>query len=397
MNGVAFEPGFSRQLGDLAPYLIVAGGGLAAMLADAFRRGDRSGGLFGLSLVTLLGAAFAYLRPSGSGSDTLLGGMLANDPYTGFFGLLFLGIALLTLVFGAGPFGRAGVRGDFYPVLLFATLGMMVLAAANDFLSLYLGLETMSLATYVLVGGRKGSAHSSEAGFKYLLLGGFASAFLLFGIALTFGFAGSTSLDAVRAALAVPNHEAWLLAAGGGLILIGFGFKIAMVPFHMWTPDVYDGAPSHVTGFMATGIKAAAFAALLRVTLVLLPAFSSFWFPLLAVLAVVTMTLGNLVALAQTNLKRLLAYSSIAHAGYLLLGVLALLVPHTRQGHAAAEAAGGGVLFYLVGYAVMNLAAFGIVSFLGNPAPDRDADADDLRGYAGLARRQPLAAAALAI
>ena len=401
MNPAALplEPALARQMGALLPYLVVAGGGLLVMLVDAFLKTSRRGALYGVSAVTLLGAIVAVIRTGAiGGSPTLLGGMLAHDHYTAYFHALFLGIALLTATFATGLFGRAGgTRGDFYPLLLFSVLGMMVLAAANDLLALFLGLETMSLATYVMVGGRKGVARSSEAGFKYLLLGGFASAFLLFGMALTFGFAGTTSLTGIRAALAASTGDSWLLALGSGLILVGFGFKIAMVPFHMWTPDVYDGAPSHVTGFMATGVKAAAFAALIRFTLVLLPALSGLWFPLLAVLAVLTMTVANLIALAQSNIKRMLAYSSIAHAGYLLLGVLALVAAGGSGAHSVGTAAGSGMLFYLVGYTLMNLAAFGIVSFLGGPGADADHDADEIQGYAGLARRQPLVAAVLAI
>ncbi len=176
---------------------------------------------------------------------------------------------------------------------------MMILAAATDLLALFLGLETMSLAVYVLVGGRRGSLRATEAGLKYLLLGAFASAFLLFGLALLYGFAGATDYAAIAAAVAAPAHDRVLLLAALGLILIGFGFKIALVPFHMWTPDVYDGAASYVTGYMATGVKAAAFAALLRFAWLALPPLAGFWFPLLAALAVLTMTMGNLVALAQ--------------------------------------------------------------------------------------------------
>jgi NADH-quinone oxidoreductase subunit N len=415
MNALALEPALPRQMALLLPYLVVAGGGLLVMLAESFRRTMHRGPVIGLSVAVLAGAILAQLVPiHATDSATLLGGMISHRPYTAFFNTLFLAIALVTAVFATIQSGReGGTRGDVYPLLLFSVLGMMVLAAANDLLALYLGLETMSLAVYVLVGGRKSSIRSSEAGFKYLLLGGFASAFLLFGMALVFGFAGTTSLDAIRDAMAARGADSWLLALGGGLMLVGFGFKIAMVPFHMWTPDVYDGAPSFVTGFMATGVKAAAFAALLRVSIMLLPALSAVWFPLLVVLAVLTMTFANLVALAQTNIKRMLAYSSVAHAGYLLLGVLAVFASGrgARTGADAAEvatAAGGGMLFYLVGYTLTNLAAFGVVGFLaarrtGAAAGDASAgdasmgDADEIQGYAGLARRQPLVAAALAV
>jgi NADH-quinone oxidoreductase subunit N len=396
---LATEPSLAQQLGILLPYLLLAGGGLLVMLVDSFVKTLRKDHLYMLTVLLLLGAVLAqFFPPGGISAGTLLGGMLKNEFYTRFFTYLFLGIALLTATFATSAYDRdSRYRGEFYPLLLFAILGMMVLAAASDLLILYLGLECMSLATYVLVGGQKGFIRSSEAGFKYLLLGGFASAFLLFGIALLYGFAGTTSFAGLAAKLG--SGDAFLLSLGAGLVLIGFGFKIAMVPFHMWTPDVYDGAPAYVSGFMATGIKAAAFAALVRLVWLLLPAMADFWFPLLVVLAVLTMTFGNLVALAQSNIKRLLAYSSIAHAGYLLLGLLALLA--TGRGGAAslrveevAGAAGGGILFYLIAYTIMNLGAFGVVSFLSRSGEE---EAFAISGYAGLARRQPLAAASMAV
>ncbi len=398
---LAVESSLSGQMTALLPYLVVGGGALLVLLVDSFVKSLRKDHLYMLSVLLLLGAIIAELLPAPSvGTRPLLGGLICHQLYTSFFNYLFLGIALLTATFATSSFDRdSRYRGDFYPLLLFSVLGMMVLAAAQDLLALYLGLETMSLATYVLVGGRKGSERSSEAGFKYLLLGGFASAVLLFGMALVYGFAGTTSFAGIQDALLLPPADSLLLAAGGGLMLVGFGFKVAMVPFHMWTPDVYDGAPAYVTGFMATGIKAAAFAALVRFTMVMLPGISSVWFPLLSVLAVLTMTAGNLIALAQSNIKRMLAYSSIAHAGYLLLGLLAIFAADwegegSPRMEEIAAAAGGGILFYLVGYTLMNLAAFGIVSFLGSR---QEGDADQIDGYAGLARRQPLVAAGLAV
>jgi NADH-quinone oxidoreductase subunit N len=395
------EPGLARQLGLMLPYLILAGGGLVVMLVDSFVRTLRKDHLYMLTVLLVLSAIIAqFLPPAGADMGPLMRGMLQHEHYSSFFTYLFLGIALLTATFATSAYDRESrYRGEFYPLLLFAVLGMMVLAAATDLLSLYLGLETMSLATYILVGGRKGWLPSSEAGFKYLLLGGFASAFLLFGLGLIYGYAGSTAFVDIRAALSRPGGSELLLAAGTGLLLVGLGFKVAMVPFHMWTPDVYDGAPAYVTGFMATGIKAAAFAALVRICWLLVPVLADLWFPVLAVCAVLTMTLGNLVALAQSNIKRMLAYSSIAHAGYLLLGLLAMLA--TGRGGGAslrveevASAAGGGILFYLIAYSLMNLGAFGIVGFLGS---SRRNEADDIAGYAGLAHRQPLVAAAMAV
>ncbi len=399
MPTVSAVPALQMQLPALLPYIVTAAGGVVVLLADAFTRSPRRDHLYILTVLTMLGALATQLvvPPVMEG---LLGGMLSAGPYARYFNFLFLGIALLTATFATSVFERDGRwRSDFYPLLLFATLGMMILAAATDLLTLFLGLETMSLAVYVLVGGRRGSLRATEAGLKYLLLGAFSSAFLLFGMALLYGFVGATDYAAIAAAVAAPAHDRVLLLAATGLILIGFGFKIALVPFHMWTPDVYDGASSFVTGYMAAGVKAAALAALLRFAWLALPPLAGFWFPLLAALTVLTMTMGNLVALAQESLKRMLAWSSIAHAGYLMLGLLALLAPArggeaTRFASAVAPAAGGAVLFYLVAYALMNLGAFGIVSLLGR---SQDEEADRISGYAGLSRRQPLAAASLAV
>lgn len=393
---------FSRQLPALLPYLVLAGGGLLVMLVDAFVKSRRKDHLYMLTLLILLGTVVTIFIDFGGGHtpNSLLWGMLAYEPYTRFFMLLFVAIAMLSATFATSAFDLAGrFRGEFYPLILFATLGMAVLGAATDLLSLYLGLETMSMAVYVLAGGSRGSARSSEAGFKYLILGAFSSAFLLFGMGLLYGQTGTTSFAGIGEALGAADGGGALLSLGVGLMLIGFGFKVSMVPFHMWTPDVYDGAPAYVTGLMATGVKAAGFAALARFVWLLLPLIADVWFPLLAVLAVLTMTVGNLVALSQTSIKRMLAWSSIAHAGYLLLGVLVLLQTARSIGVATrmvpvATAAGGGLLFYLVGYAVMNLGAFGIVNFLGR-GPGREADRID--GYAGLSRRQPVAAAAMAV
>jgi len=390
----------SRQLTQALPYLVLAGGGLLVMLVDAFVKSLRKDHLSMLCLLVLLGAVVAQFTDRGGSSSELFYGMLTYDAFARFFNLLFAAIALLTITFATGVYDRDGrFRSEFYPLVLFATLGMMLLAAATDTLSLFLGLETMSLSIYILVGGNRGSLRSSEAGIKYLLLGGFSSAFLLFGLALLYGQVGGTSYAAVAEALSSGAGDGLMLKIATGLILISLGFKLAMVPFHMWTPDVYDGAPAYVTGFMATGVKAAALAALLRLVWLTLPLLAEVWLPLLATLAVLTMTLGNVVALSQTNIKRLLAYSSIAHAGYLLMGVVAILNAARDETVAirmteVSTAAGGALLFYLAGYALMNLGAFGLVAYLGR---SRDKEADLIAGYSGLATRQPIAAASMAV
>jgi len=398
MNPMTPEIALGGQMMQMLPYLVIACGGLLVMLVDAFVKSLRKDHLSMLTLLVLLGAAVA--QGLGTFRDgTLMNGMLASDLYTHYFNLLFIAISMLTVVFATSLYDRDGrFRAEFYPLVLFATLGMMLLAAATDLMSLFLAIETMSLSVYVLVAGNRGSLRSSEAGFKYLIMGAFASAVLLMGMALLYGQAGGTSYGAIRAAMAAGSGGL-LLPLACGLILIAFGFKIAMVPFHMWTPDVYEGAPVYMTGFMATGVKAAAVAALLRFVWLMLPSLSIVWFPLLSVLAVLTMTIGNVVALSQDSIKRMLAYSSIAHAGYLLLGVLAVLNTG-RSAEAAtrtveiAGAAGGAVLFYLVVYALMNLGAFGVVVYLSR---DRNTEADAIAGYAGLSRRRPLAAATMAV
>jgi NADH-quinone oxidoreductase subunit N len=395
-----YVPNFAAQVGPLLPYLMVVAGGLLIMLVDAFVRTLKKDHLSYLTMFVLIGAVVVQIIGRDQQGE-LLGGMMVVNDFTIFFNFLFLAIGVMTTIFATSVFDRDGqYRPEFYPLLMFTILGMMMLAAANDLLTLFLGLETMSLSTYILVGGVRGNIRSSEAGFKYLILGGFSSAFLLMGMALIYGFAGGTGFSVIREALASGQPDVLLVGLGSALMLVAFGFKVAMVPFHMWTPDVYDGAPAYVTGFMATAIKAAGFAILIRFALLMQPQLAFAWFTVLQVLAVLTMFGGNLVALAQNNIKRMLAWSSIAHAGYLLLGVVTLISPasggsdmmmRTRE---IGMSAGSAILFYLVGYSLMNLAAFGLVNVLGNK---RGEEGDDINRYAGLSRRKPIAAAAMAV
>ncbi len=389
------------QWGAILPHLVVAGGALLVMLVDAFVRTLRKDHLTALNTLVFLGAGVAMItvRPE---PGPVLGGMLTISMFSRFFDLMLLGIGMVTTIYASAVYAKNGdYRAEFYPLILFAVLGMMILVAASDLMALFLGIETMSLAVYVLVCGRRGDVRSSEAALKYLLLGAFASAFLLMGSALLYGFAGATGYEAIAAARDAGTGEPWLFSAGLGLLMVALAFKVAMVPFHMWTPDVYDGAPAHITGFMATAVKAAAFAALVRFVLLALPGLAEYWYGLLAVLAVLTMTAGNLMALVQSSIKRMLAYSSIAHAGYLLLGVMAMLAPGRgsdaalvlREG-SVLEAAGSSVLFYLLGYSLMNLAAFGVVAQLGR---DDGTEADQIDHFRGLSDRQPVAAAIMAV
>ncbi len=389
------------RLDALLPYVVMAGGGLLVMLVDAIVRSRTKGHLAALTQIVFVvtGIVLVVGHPE---PGSYLGGMLVTGWYTRFFGLLFVAAGLVTTIYASAVYDRDGdYRPEFYPLVLFAVVGMMVLSAANDLLSLFLGLETMSLAVYVLVAGRRTTPQSGEAALKYLLLGSFASAVLLMGMALVYGYAGGTGYQALAVAVHKGLGEPLLLSAGLGFMLVGFGFKVAAVPFHMWTPDVYDGAPAHVTGFMATAVKAAAFSALVRFALLVLPGMATAWFGLLMVLAILTMTLGNLIALAQSNIKRMLAYSSIAHAGYLLVGVLTMLAPArgatsplSIASQETVGAAGSGILFYLLGYTLMNLAAFGVISQLGRRGGE---EANRIDGYCGLAQRQPVAAAVLAV
>ena len=317
-------------------------------------------------------------------------GALSMDRFSGIFGMMFLANATLVSLLAPDFLKEHGFDfGEFYALILFGTAGMMIMAAATDFLSIFIGLETMSLAVYVLTGSWRKSAKSSEGAMKYFIVGSFATAILLYGVALVYGAAGTTSLAAIAAApTSVITQPIFII--GMLLILAALAFKIAAVPFHMWAPDAYEGAPTPVTAFMAAGVKAAGFAVLLRLFgtafgRVELAFGASGWAQILAVIAAITMTFGNLAALRQENIKRLLAYSSISHAGYLLLGVVASasLGPSARS----------AVVFYLITYTFTTVGAFGVVAWLSS----RNDERLQLDGWAGLASRHPGAALAMTI
>jgi NADH-quinone oxidoreductase subunit N len=295
---------------------------------------------------------------------------LAADTFRWAVTLIVLLGAALTILLSIDYLEREGIAvPEFHALVLFATVGMMLLAGASDLITLFLGLETMSVAVYVLAGINRASIQSAEAALKYFLLGAFASAFLLYGIALIYGATGTTRLPLIAAHLAGPDaNPGTMLYAGLGLLFIGFAFKVAAVPFHMWAPDVYDGSPTPVTAFMAASVKAAAFAALVRVLLQAFPSLHASWDTVLWWLAAVTMLVGNLLALAQRNLKRMLAYSSVAHAGYLLAAVV--------SGSLAGAAA---LLFYLTFYTVTTVGSFAVVIAKGRGG-ERDVTVDDLTG-----------------
>jgi NADH-quinone oxidoreductase subunit N len=310
--------------------------------------------------------------------------MAVSDGYALFFNLVFLVAAGLSLLIAIDYLGMHGLQGgEYYALLLFSASGMMVMAAATDLIVVFLGLEIMSISLYILAGFNRGQVASAEAAMKYFILGAFASAFFLYGAALTYGATGTTNLEQISAWLAGGGPDPMALV-GLGLLLVGFAFKVAAVPFQWWTPDVYQGAPTSVTAFMSVGAKGAGFAALIRVLHSAFGdlAYTSDWVLATAVLAALTMTVGNMAALAQKDVKRMLGYSSIAHAGYILVGVAA-----------ASENGIRSVLFYLMAYAFMNIGAFAVASVL----EQRGEFSTTLRDYAGLSQREPFLAVAMAV
>jgi NADH-quinone oxidoreductase subunit N len=384
----------AAQLGLTAPLCAILFAGVALLLLEAFAVRHQRAYLMPLTVAAVVVAlaleAVAWPGADSSASLTIFGGLLTADRLSLFLGSTFLVCAGLTAML-AGPFMRQQrfEFGEFYALLLFATAGMMILAAASDLLTVFIGIETMSIAVYVLTGSWRRSSKSSEGAMKYFVTGAFATAILLYGIALVYGAVGATSFHSIaEAAPRVGGQPLFIL--GMALLVIAFGFKIGAVPFHMWAPDAYEGAPTPVTAFMAAGVKAAAIGTLMRVFGAAFArnelAFGGTgWAATLAVLAAATMTLGNLAALKQDNIKRLLAYSSIAHAGYLLVGVVA-----TASTGAEARAP---LLFYLVAYTFTTVGAFGVVAWIGSQGDER-LQLDD---WAGLGARHPAAALAMTI
>jgi NADH-quinone oxidoreductase subunit N len=364
----------SNAFDAVIPVVCVTLAGLVVMLAEAFRGRDERMPLGGLAVIGLVGAGAASVLLWDRNATSF--GVVTADNFSLFVNVVLVVVGILTVIISSQTVERDGLpAGEYYATLLFAIVGMMLMAQATDLLLVFLALETMSLAVYVLTGMRRDQVQSSEAGFKYFLLGAFASSFFLYGVAFLYGVTGTTSLDRMGSVIAAQSMSGNpLILLGVGLMLVGFAFKIAAVPFHMWSPDAYEGAPAVVTGFMSTGVKAAAVAAFVRVFLSALEPMITDWAPVVWVIAAATMVVGTVVGVAQTSLKRMLAYSSIAHGGYLLLG----LISGSDVGKAA-------ILFYLAAYALTNLGAFGIIALLGS----RDRANDDLRDYAGLWHTHP--------
>ena len=310
--------------------------------------------------------------------------MMVVDNFSIFFNLIFLIGTALTILISIGHMNREKFgHGEYYSLILFAASGMMFMASGADLIMIFLGLEIMSIAIYVLSGFEKKNPLSNESAMKYFLMGAFASAFLLYGIALIYGVTGSTNLKTVSQSFSPLSGEiAPLFYVGAGLLIIGFCFKVAAVPFHMWVPDVYEGAPTAITAFMSAAVKAAGFAALFRVVWTALSAIQTDITSLIWVIAVITMTLGNVVAIAQDNIKRMLAYSSIAHAGYILVALVA-----------SNETGTSGMLFYLLAYTLMNVGAFGVVIFLSS----KEDPAVNLSDYSGIGFKYPVLAVCMTI
>jgi NADH-quinone oxidoreductase subunit N len=415
------------DLSAISAEIAIAATGLLILLADLFTKENQKILLAVIAVVGILVAGFLTftqydntltgrvlyeqteegLDQIYAGAQTDIGfegdGAVIVDNFSVIFRYIFLLSLLLTVILSTNYLRREEMEaGEYFALLFFCTLGMMVMASAADFITLFIGLETLSIPVYALAGYQKNRIRSNEASLKYLIMGAFASSFLLYGIAFIYGATGSIRfhvigdiLSAQGASLA-PDLNLYLLI-GIALLFIGFAFKISAVPFHMWTPDVYQGAPTPITAFMSVAVKAAAFAGLLRVFLILVPfeqlmavvAEAGWW------LAVLTMFVGNVVALSQKNIKRMLAYSSIAHAGYLLIGVLAVLKISSAEADisAAGQSAVGSVVFYLISYLLMNMGAFTIVILVSRKG-DKFETIDD---FAGLAKRHPGLALAMTV
>ena len=372
----------------IGPELALAGAGILVLLLDAWRPARNQRAAVGLTLIGLAAAAALTLTLfRWEGPSSVLGEMVAVDRVTLFFRLVIVASAAVAVLFSAAYLARTGeARGEYYALLLFATSGMTLLTSAADLIMVFLSLEVLSLSLYVMAGFSGRRLASQEASMKYFLLGAFSSAFFLYGIALTYGATGTTNIQRVGAAIAQivggPDPSPALVLAGAALLAVGFGFKVAAVPFHMWTPDVYQGAPTPVTGFMAAGTKVAGFAALLRVAFLGLAPVGDRLTPALWAVSALTMVVGSVLAIAQTDMKRILAYSSIAHAGFVLVGVVA-----------ANQAGLAGAMFYLAVYAAMILGAFGVVALVSRRGEERTS----LVSYEGLYRRSPLLAALLTL
>ena len=383
----------SIEISGIAPELVLAITALGLMVLDSFySRLYPAASAWYCPAIASLGVVVAtgFALASWGETDLQLGGTIALDGFSTFVKIVLATFAALTIWLTRDYLEREGAHeAEFYVLVLFATAGMMMMASAADLIVVFLALETFSLALYVLVGFRRGSLGGQESALKYFLLGSFSSAFFLLGIAMAFGAAGTTNYysegagdSIVRFLSSTPATDVTLMIIGAGLLIVGLGFKIAAVPFHAWTPDAYQGAPSPVTGFMAAASKLAGFAALLRLLDAVLYPLRWDWRPMVIGIAVITMLVGSILAVVQEDLKRLLAYSSIAHAGFILTGVIA-----------ASDRGVSGSLFYLGTYGITVLGAFAVVSILSGRGESRVR----LNDFKGLFYENPLLCGALTL
>jgi NADH-quinone oxidoreductase subunit N len=371
-----------NEFAALTPIITLTLAAVGVLLAEAFRpRGER----MPMELLALIGFAGALVSSVFLWDHNALSfNVIRADNFALFFNVVICIVGILTVLLSAGAAERDDIPlGEYYTLMLFSAAGMMMMAGAVDLLVMFIALEIMSLAVYVLTGIRRPKVAGAEAAFKYFLLGAFSSAFFLYGIAFAFGVAGTTDLARLGAEIADAAQEPTILMLlAMTLLLVGFGFKVSLVPFHMWTPDAYQGAPLLVTGFMSTGVKAAAFAAFVRVFLSAFEPMQAYWIPVLSVIALLTMILGTVVGVMQTSVKRMLAYSSIAHAGYILVGIIA-----------ANDVGKASILFYVLAYAVTNLGAFGVMAALSTS----EREFDDIREFNGLWHARPGMAALMSV
>lgn len=374
----------------IAPQLVVLGTAVLVLVVSMLIPA-RTSPVYTVVGAAGLAAAGVWLAKLSGYQATAFGSMIVVDGFSTALQLAIVVGALLSVLIASGHLSRhpAEHGGDYISVLLFAAYGMMLLATSNDFVMVFLAIEVMSIAVYILAGFARRRETSIEASLKYLITGGFASAFLLYGIALLYGATGTTNLTEIRTALGSSGfgNDGFLAMLGTGFLIVGLAFKIGGVPFHMWAPDVYQGAPTPVTAFMSIGVKAAAVGAMARVMLDALSPLTDRWFPVLQAIAILTMVGGNVLALNQKDLKRLLAYSSIAHAGYLMVGICAAARPGAGNNGTA------GILFYLLTYAATTAGAFAVIIAI-QPEGKSGVTFDDLRG---LSRRHPVLAFLLTI
>src|SRR5436309_6775925 len=379
LNGIGIDYGV------ILPELIVTGTAIVVLFLDLVIPASRRRWLVAVSVAGLLGALVASI-PLWGQNRAAFGDTVVADSLAAFFNVLLIVISILTVLISPRFLRALDLDfGEYYILLLGATAGMMLLAAATSLMTIFLGIELLSISLYVLSGFARTAPRSQESAMKYLLLGGFASGFLLYGMALIYGATGSTTLRGIAAfttASGLGASSNVLLLLGIGFLSVGLAFKASAAPFHMWTPDVYEGAPTLVTTFMSVATKSAAFAAIGRVFIATFPSIAARWYFPLAIIAIFSLFIGNLVAITEDNLKRMLAYSGIAHAGYIFLGIL----PGTSQGFAA-------TLFYIASYSVMNFGAFAVVTALGAAGEETA----DLRYWRGVFYRRPFLATVMTI